>query len=497
LKSFSLLRTNPALTTNVKLIIDSEYNLFLESIDSQEELSASRFKKMQFNKDNYYDELVPYFFKEFPVDIAFSVAYDEDSYNMSTDFANQYDERYIAGAKNIENNKGYEEEYEYFAPLYLFKHAIPKYFVIFRVDGPGLTNLSKDNFKAEFLKNFKTVKIFDMTKNSPFGEWVNNNFTINKSFPDSTLDVDFRELEFTRWRGIDYDSGGYTYKSFYLDENLENENTLFDFEKFFTDGYRDNKLIYPQIFNFSFLFDDNPATPTSLRKWSMNRYSGFYLDDMEVIDCISPFKMSPLQSDVRVTAGNVIRSVQFGDPFIDGFKVGEDNWVEYLGKFYKVEQYDRKYSKRVSPIKSKNKRKKLTIDKVDEPIKVEYRIISDIDLTGKQASLNQKHYYIDDQNRIVKASNNAPYSLTGFGFADVNLIEINGKFHNLIEENGYIKLVTDYGFTYNEDYRFEYHINNGVEGFTDYIDLFVTNQNSPNNFKIYRAKFTDIKDFDT
>jgi len=280
LKSFSLLRTNTALTSNVKIITDSNYNLFLESIDSQDELSASRFKKMQFNKNNYYDELIPHFFKDFPVDIAFSISYEEDNNNMSTDFANQYDEMYVAGAKNIVNNKGYEEEYEYFAPLYVFKHSIPKYFIIFRIDEPGLIDLTKDNFREEFLKNFKTVKLVNMTKETPLGEWINNNFTINKSFPNSALDVDFRELEFTRWTGIDYESGGYTNKSFYLDEDLENENTLFDFEKLFTDGYQINKLVYPQILNFTFLFDDTPATPASLRKWSMNRYSGFYLEDI-------------------------------------------------------------------------------------------------------------------------------------------------------------------------------------------------------------------------
>ena len=56
MKSFSILRTNVGLTTNVKIIIDSKYNLYLESIDSAPELSMSRFKKVQFSKDNYFDE---------------------------------------------------------------------------------------------------------------------------------------------------------------------------------------------------------------------------------------------------------------------------------------------------------------------------------------------------------------------------------------------------------------------------------------------------------
>ena len=53
MKSFSLLRTNVGLTANVKVVCDSNYNLYLESIDSAPELSISRLKKMQFNKNNF------------------------------------------------------------------------------------------------------------------------------------------------------------------------------------------------------------------------------------------------------------------------------------------------------------------------------------------------------------------------------------------------------------------------------------------------------------
>ena len=180
MKSFGLLRTHTGLSTNVKVVVDSSYNLFIESIDSVPELSADKLKKVQFNKNNYYDELVPFLFKDFPVDLAFSVKYENDNSNMSTDFAKQYDDLYLAGARNITENKNYQEEFEYFAPLYLFKHNIPKYFIIFRIDGPGLLNMTKDNFKQEFLNKFKTVKLFDLTKETPLGEWIDNNFKNNK-----------------------------------------------------------------------------------------------------------------------------------------------------------------------------------------------------------------------------------------------------------------------------------------------------------------------------
>jgi len=313
MKSFSLLRTNVGLTTNVKVVCDSNYNLYLESIDSAPELSITRLKKLQFNKNNFFDELVPYFFKDFPVDIAYQVAYFEDNDKMSQDFSYQYDDTYAMGARNIVDNKNYPEEYEYFAPLYVFKNSIPKYFIIFRIDGPGLEDLNKDNFRTEFLQKFKTVKLFDLTKTTPVGEWIDRNFRNNISFPNTSLEIDFRNLEFSKWIGIDYETGGFTYKSQFLETSLENENTIFDFERFIFDGYKVNKVIHPQILNFSFLFDDTPATPTTLRKWSLNRYSGFYLDDLELIDTITPFTTPILKEDIEILAENILYSPS-GDP---------------------------------------------------------------------------------------------------------------------------------------------------------------------------------------
>ena len=69
MKSFSILRTNVGLTTNVKVVVDSSYNLYLESIDSTPSLSQAKLKKFKFNKNNYFDELVPYFFRNFPSQI--------------------------------------------------------------------------------------------------------------------------------------------------------------------------------------------------------------------------------------------------------------------------------------------------------------------------------------------------------------------------------------------------------------------------------------------
>lgn len=502
MKSFSILRTHTGLSTNVKIIVDSQYNLYLESIDSAPELAATRFKKVQFNKNNFLDELVPYFFKDFPVDIAFSVKYDKDNDNMSTDFSTQYDDVYLAGARNILDNKNYQEEFEYFAPLYVFKHSLPKYFIIFRVDGPGLNTLTRNNFRSEFLNNLKTVKVFDLTKNTVLGEWFDNNFTNNVSFPIAPLEVDFRDLEFTKWIGMDYDSGGWTYKPLYLGENLENENTLFDFERFFLDGYRVNRVVFPHILNMSYLFDDTPATPDSLRKWSINRYAGFYLEDLELIDAVTPYSMAELWDDVVIYSGNVLASPINGDPFKDRFRDDIDMWVEYEGNFFLVKKFEETSDLSVVAQNIGGKAKKVVVDTVKNPVLTKYRIISDLNLSGSTGAtagypiLNQRGCYINPQNQIVKLNGSA-YIINDIGFADVNIIEINGIYHNIQYQNGYLTLVTDYGFKFSEKNSFTYYTNAGVDGFSFTWDLLITKNNLPKSFKIYRLKFADVKDFDT
>ena len=89
MKSFGILSTNVGLTTNVKITVDSKDNLFLDSIESNQDLSKDRFKRFQFNSKNYLDELIPYFFKDFPANLAFSIKYDNDIDTMSNDFSNQ------------------------------------------------------------------------------------------------------------------------------------------------------------------------------------------------------------------------------------------------------------------------------------------------------------------------------------------------------------------------------------------------------------------------
>lgn len=491
MKSFGLLRTNVGLTTNVKIMVGSDYSLSLDSIDSTDELSLDSFKNVSFTKKNYYDELIPYFYRGLPSDIAFSIKFDNDVETMSDDFSEQYDEIYQYGARNIINNKNYKEEFEYFAPLYITNN-LPKKFIIFRVDGSGLGVLSKDNFKSDIINNLKVIKSFDLTKESVLGEWLDINFVNNEFFPKTPLDMDFRNLEFSTWNGIDYKTGGYTSKSRFIDDIIDEEKEIFELDKFILDSYKENKVVFPNILNFSFLFDDSPSTPEIKRKWSLNRYYGFYLEDMELVQTISPYITPFLRDDVVILSGNILYSPS-GDPFSNmdsnsGWVSTRPFYVEYNGNYYKVEQFTETTGSSLQ--KNKKKNTQFVTEEFLPTNVTRYRIIADIDLTGKESELNKNFGLIDSDNKLIDY--NIDYiQIDGFEDADVWIIEIDGILHNLVDDNGSIKLITDYSFSFNQnDYEYT------VAGDTKRISTLVDFNNPPKKFSIYKLKFSDIKDFD-
>ena len=498
MNSHGLLRTNVGLTTNVKLMVGTTYSLYLDSIVSTPELDISKYKKLEFNSKNYWDELVPFFFKNTPSDIAYKVKYDDDNDNMATDFSRQYDDIYQCGARNIINNKDYSEEYEYFAPLYIHKSSLPSNFIIFRTDGPGLTKVDKTNFHSEIINNLKCVKVFDLTRRSTLGEWLEFNITKNKNFPITPFYMDFRRLEFSSWFGIDFEDGGYSEKPFMLDRTLETEHTYYDFEKLVYDGFKSNKVVFPHIINFSFLFDDTPATPNSIRKWSLNRYLGFYLDDLELVTAVSPYILPVLGDDVVIGEYNILYSLSGGSPFAQSFKKEDFPYIEIDGKFYRVEKYIEKQNLQLQKVKISGTSYS---DLPSESEVTKYKVISNINLSGKtRADINKNLIYIDStysNNKMTYYDTASAFILDGFDDADVWLIEIDGKLHNLIKgDDGNFYIKTDYAFLQSSD-KFEYWINDPDPNYRSSISLKVDSQTPPKRFNIYRCKFSDIKDFDT
>src|ERR1035437_9661924 len=97
-KSFQLLRTNPALTTNVKLVVSSDYKLYLESFDTNKQLSDQKFKHYPIAKSNLYEEQIIKFYDGLSSQIAFDIKYDSDNSTVFNTYDHQFDDIYWSGA---------------------------------------------------------------------------------------------------------------------------------------------------------------------------------------------------------------------------------------------------------------------------------------------------------------------------------------------------------------------------------------------------------------
>ena len=499
MRSFSIIRTLPSLTTNVKLIVTSTYDLYLESFNSHPQLSTDKYKHFLVNKDNFWDEILPQYYINTPASIAFTTKYDNDNDKMSNDFSNQYDDIYQMGCKEVEDTY-YSEEFEAFAPLYINPSKIPSNFIIFRVDNPGIINLTKDNFTTEILNNLKVVSLFDLSPATSLGSFIDKNFTSNTYFPITPFEFDVRTTEFSNWNGIDYETGGYTSKSLFMNDVLLSENTFFDFDNFITSGYENNKLIFPNILNLKFLFNDVPATSKSLRPWSINRYFGFYLDSLYQEMSVTPYSPPLLKKNIIIVTDNIIVDNEFYeniDPTVKGWDITATYYVEYNGNFYHLIRYPNP----VQPVNPNiilnsagNEINSAAIDYI-------YKIISDIDLSGQQNFLNQNIISIDSSNNIscnTLYNSTGTFSIPNFTDASVHIININNVYHVInINQNGQYYLNTDYGFRINNN-KLEYFVNDPDPAYNTTFDMTqISYDIKPITCAIYKIEFTNIKDFDT
>lgn len=488
MKSFAILRTNVGLTTNVKIIVDSNYNLSLDSINTNYTLFSHRFKKYRFNSENYYDEILPKFFKNVPPEISYDIKYHEDVDTMYNTFISQYEDLYTGGARNIIENKNYDEEYEYLSPLYLGSE-LPSNFIIFRIDGSGITNTNKEIFKEEILNKFKTVKVFDLGPTTPIGKWLRMNFTENEYFPHAPLEIDFRTVEFSKWNGIDYIRGGYVSKSLFLDEVFERENEIYTLEKFIFNNYKELKVVFPNILNLTFLFDDTPANPEIKRKWSLNRYFGFYINEMEAHKTLSPYQPPKLKEDVKILENNILYSeTSPTNPFIENWSEDKPFYVEIYGNYYLVKKFTEKKGEEILQYQDVG-----FINEEYQNVNFTYfKIISDEDLTGLESDINKNYGYIDSSG-IIKKSDVEYFDIEEFDSADIWLILIDGIYHNIVKtENDNFILNTDYSFNFKKNY-FEYKVQSKITSVSFLVDF----DNPPKKFDIFKINFTEIKDFDT
>lgn len=112
--SFQLARTNPVLTSNVKLVYDGS-NMFLDSYDVNDTLKSETFKKNRVFCNDLYNKNLKDYWSRNTDDSMFDISEDVDMYKCGVVLPDNYDNKF-----------------GYIAPLYI-KEKMPEYFVIFKV----------------------------------------------------------------------------------------------------------------------------------------------------------------------------------------------------------------------------------------------------------------------------------------------------------------------------------------------------------------------------
>ena len=287
--SYSILRTNPKLTGNVKLISNGE-DLYLESFSANTALSAASFKEFKISGKDTYDRDVFRFFQggKFPAKLAYEVFQEFQDVSVLGEYQNQYEMFYSAGTRSI-SSSAYKEDLGMLAPIWL-NEQIPNYFVVFRIDNPAAVNninesLQNNNFldaqtsqafTKNVLENCTAIKTFDLSSNSLLGSYLRN-YRNQEGFPKSPLNISWRKDEPIQWAGINYSKGGFTQAgSFSYDGLVTQDTTIINNEYFFTEGFERNNVLLANLINLEFLFSDVNAAD-----YSINRYFGLYVNEVE------------------------------------------------------------------------------------------------------------------------------------------------------------------------------------------------------------------------
>ena len=116
--SYSLIRTNPKLTANVKVVSDGT-DIYLESFSASTRLSSQRYKAFKVDGTNTYDEDVFRFFNsgKFPKEAAYEVFQEFENTSVLSSYGNQYEMFYSAGTRSVAS-ESYSQSLGTLAPLW-------------------------------------------------------------------------------------------------------------------------------------------------------------------------------------------------------------------------------------------------------------------------------------------------------------------------------------------------------------------------------------------
>lgn len=276
--AFMVLRTNPKLTGNIKLVV-SDNDLYLDTFkkDTHKSLSYKRYRKQPVQTDGNYAMDLFTVFKSLSPNVLMDV--DDVLYQSAytiQDLNDQYATQYEYGAET-NNDSLYTEHFKILAPLHIGNN-LPDYFIIFKRE----ENQDTNDFNI-ITSESKICKIFDLRTSTNIGSYINKWTNIvqeqglsNVCYTDFDLNNDTNipyKNYADRWQGISYKSGSLTTKELTRFKNI-NSYKQEDINLYYLNGFQNLGLIYPNILNLEFMFDDD-----TISDFSTAHYFGLYVTE--------------------------------------------------------------------------------------------------------------------------------------------------------------------------------------------------------------------------
>jgi hypothetical protein len=282
--SYLILRSNPKFTGNIKLVIDTSNDIFLDTFKISNTLADKRYRHQQVSANSVLSNDIRNVFKDMPIGELYNIG--DSAFNISvpkTKYSDQYNTTYNYGARLLEDEL-YPEDNALLAPIWI-NSDLPDYFCIFRL--PGVYNTetyagsSLSNLAFKYLDQGDIIKTWSLKADSPLGTYLNTHLTdltnniqapVFLSLTDPSIAT--AQSDPNTWYGMAVDKGVLTGRSetpYYFNKAIDNFTQL---NAFVSGGFERNNLLCPNLLNLEYIFDDNDVSA-----YVMNRYFGLYLTE--------------------------------------------------------------------------------------------------------------------------------------------------------------------------------------------------------------------------
>jgi hypothetical protein len=305
--SYGLLKTNPKLSGNVKVTVDSLGDIWMNSFDANEELSDASYKKFSISPASTYQKDLYSFFKngQTPSDVVFDLyEYDDQYLNSKQSYSQQFDNFYNYGVEQL-NSKFYDEKFSFLAPIWLRKN-LPDFFIILRVDHPisvdSYLNASAEQTISDYMGDARIIKTFDLRSSSKLGSYIRN-LVNDPRWRERPLEFSWDSNTPTYWSGAVYTSGTLSSSGELIYDFIKADKPIKEFEEFITGGFQRNSTISTNLINLEFLFNDEEAP-----LYSINRYIGLYVTENQLAE----FEIEP------TVLGDISGQTPLPKPGVDG-----------------------------------------------------------------------------------------------------------------------------------------------------------------------------------